>query len=181
MVVMKPSFRGPPAFMALCCALGAFGCAAPPPQKPSDLAANQMPQGATWDGVYHGPGVGQLHLIADGCKVQGAWRTVTEHAYGELSGDVRGNMLTYHWVEREVPRAGGAVHSGTGYFVYVVREPGKEHELVGERIDHQHAALWRAQKWDYVVPDLWNVLPGGSSSESEDADGDYYMDSDDDT
>ena len=157
------------------------GCGVPAEPRPYEFASNHMPDGATWDGVYHGSGVGQLHLVTHGSTVQGAWRTVSENAYGELTGEVRGNLLSYRWVERDLPRAGGAVHTGTGYFVYVVKEPGKEHELLGERVYESHSAPWHAKKWNYVEPDLWNVVPGGASTESEETDGDYFMNSDDDT
>jgi hypothetical protein len=88
-------------------------------------------------------------------------------------------MLTYEWTEREVARAGGAVQQGTGYFVYVV-EAGSVHELLGERTTYTGgpADLWRAKKWDIVEPDLWNVRPAGASGESDESDGDYYMDTD---
>jgi len=120
-------------------------------------------------------------LVSDGTRVQGAWRTVSEQAYGELTGRVRGNLLTYTWVERDGVSAGGAVRRGTGYFVYVIREPENVHELYGERhAAHAGAEIARARKWTWVEPDLWNVRPSGSYSGGETDEADYYMDAGDD-
>ena len=52
-----------------------------------------MPAGAEWQGVYYSPTYGYLHLLVDGKTAQGAWRTGGGDAWGEMQGEVDGNVL----------------------------------------------------------------------------------------
>ncbi|HEX4475211.1 MAG TPA: hypothetical protein VH142_09050 [Polyangiaceae bacterium] len=137
------------------------GGGGPPPHvlpKPSD-----MPEGAEWSGVYFSPTYGNLHLIKDGATASGKWRTAAGDKWGELSGNVTGDLFTFEWKETTIGMVGpSAMKTGRGYFKFV-RPPG---EHVNDEIHGEwglgttdYGVSWDAVKQRNAKPDPDSVVP----------------------
>ena len=126
--------------------------------KPSD-----MPEGGEWTGVYYSPTYGNLHLIKEGASVSGKWRNTAGDKWGQMSGDVTGNMLKFEWKETRIGLVGpSATSAGRGYFQYV--RPAGENvndELHGEwGLGMQFTGTpWNAVKQRNAKPDPESVMP----------------------
>jgi hypothetical protein len=132
------------------------------PAKHPVIKAGEMPQGAEWQGVYFSPLYGYLHIVTDGKAVNGAWRTAAGDAFGELHGEIDGNVLHYEWKERRIGAVGAdAVKKGKGYFIYTIPKAGEAHEIRGEwgLGDDEAGNKWQAVKQKNMPPDLKSVQP----------------------
>jgi hypothetical protein len=95
------------------------------PGELTNLTAGEMPPLADWAGVYYSPIFGYLHLVRVKTIVKGRWLRPRKDYWGELSGDVQGNLLRFVWKEHAIGAVGPkATKSGRGYFVYS-RLPGR--------------------------------------------------------
>ena len=152
----------------------------------SNVKPGEMPAGGEWQGVYYSQLYGYLHILADGSAANGAWRTTAGDSFGEMNGEVDGNLLRYTWTERRIGAVGAdANRKGNGYFRYTVPKEGEAHEIVGEwgLGDNDAGNEWRAVKQKNMQPKPASVRPdeiegrvqgvdawddsGGDASESE--------------
>ncbi len=129
-----------------------------PVLKPGDL-----PTEGEWSGVYYSTVEGYLHIAKDGNAVQGRWRKKSGEEWGELHGEVVGDLLRYEWTAHIIGQVGpGAKRGGKGYFRYVVpKGDGVAHELHGSYGlgDDMTATKWEAVKQKNQVPDFASVMP----------------------
>jgi len=124
--------------------------------------AGSMPEGGEWAGVYYSQIYGYLHLLSDGSSANGAWRTTAGDSFGELNGELDGNLLKYTWTERRIGAVGAdASRKGNGYFVYTVPKAGEAHEIVGEwgLGDENAGNEWKAVKQKNMPPNPESVKP----------------------
>jgi hypothetical protein len=130
--------------------------------KHANVRAGEMPEGGDWPGVYYSQIYGYLHILADGSSANGAWRTTAGDSFGELNGEIEGNLLKYAWTERRIGAVGAdANRKGTGYFVYSIPKAGEAHEIIGEwgLGDENAGNEWRAVKQKNMQPDPKSVKP----------------------
>lgn len=130
--------------------------------KHANVSAGSMPAGGEWPGVYYSQLYGYLHIVTDGNAASGAWRTTAGDSYGELHGEVDGDLLKYEWVERKIGVVGGdAERTGHGYFRYTIPKEGEAHEVVGEwGLGESDAGnQWRAVKQKNMQPNPASVKP----------------------
>lgn len=148
----------------LCTVAGGTACG--PKQdntvKRAQVTAGDMPAGADWTGVYFSPIYGHLHLTKDGKNVSARWRTTGGEAWGELHGEVVGDLLRFEWTEHKIGMVGpSATSSGKGYFKYVRPEGADEDKLIGEwglgAADAGNS--WDAVKQRNMLPDPDSVKP----------------------
>jgi hypothetical protein len=133
--------------------------------KVAKVAPGEMPQGATWNGVYFNPQFGNLHLVEAGGSVQGRWKKTDESAWGELNGPINGNLVKFEWTEHKVGLVGPAsMTKGKGYFLYK-RPAGDDVDdtLDGEwgLNDREVGNEWDCIKQRRVQPDLKSI--GGTA------------------
>jgi len=150
--------------VAVLVAFVSIGCGGS--QKNANMAnvkAGEMPEGATWTGVYYSQTYGNLHLIEEGGSVSGKWRTTNGDAWGELAGEADGDLLRYEWIEHKIGMVGPSASSkGKGYFKYVPSENGVDpDEIKGEwGLGEKEAGnTWDAVKQRNVQPDPSSVAP----------------------
>ena len=126
--------------------------------KPGD-----MPEGGEWTGVYYSTSEGYLHLIKDGSSVNAKWRTVAGDEWGELHGEVTGDLLRFEWKSHRIGAVGpGAQRSGKGYFKYTKgKEEGAQDEIHGEYGlgVNEAGTSWKAIKQANMIPEPNSVLP----------------------
>ena len=130
--------------------------------KHATVKAGEMPAGGEWQGVFYSPVYGYLHVLADGKTVQGAWRTGGGDAYGELQGEVDGNLMKYTWTQHKIGMVGAEANSsGKGYFVYTIPKEGESHKISGEwgLGDSDAGNTWEAVKQTNMQPNLDSVKP----------------------
>jgi len=142
--------------------LGVVACGGGDDVKHAMVKAGEMPAGGEWQGVYFSPLYGYLHIVADGKACNGGWRTAAGDAFGELHGEIDGNLLKYEWKERRIGAVGAdAVKKGKGYFVYKIPKEGEAHEIKGEwgLGDNEAGNSWQAVKQKNMPPDLKAVQP----------------------
>lgn len=122
--------------LALVLAFGTLttvGCAKKDTVVVSNVQAGAMPAGGEWQGVYYHQVYGFLHLTETSGAVQGAWRTAAGDKWGELFGEVEGDLLRFSWTEYKVGVVGpNAKSEGKGYFKYFVPRADEAHEIRGE-------------------------------------------------
>ena len=96
--------------------LGCSGAAAP---KVATVTPGDMPESAEWTGVYFDAVYGNFHLVQEGKQVNGKWERPQKDRWGELHGDVTGNVLRFTWTEYTRGAVGAnAERKGKGYLVY---------------------------------------------------------------
>jgi hypothetical protein len=130
--------------------------------KHANPKAGSMPEGGEWPGVYYSQLYGYLHILVDGSSANGAWRTTAGDSFGELHGEIDGNLLKYAWQERMIGAVGAdANRKGAGYFVYTVPKAGEAHEIVGEwgLGDENAGNEWKAVKQKNMAPNPASVKP----------------------
>jgi hypothetical protein len=130
--------------------------------KRANVKPREMPIGATWRGVYYSTLYGELHLEADGKSANGAWRTTAGDSFGELHGEIEGDLLKFEWVERKIGMVGAdAERRGRGYFRYMPKKEGEAEEIVGEwGLGESDAGNeWKAVKQVRKEPNLASVKP----------------------
>jgi hypothetical protein len=133
--------------------------------KVAKVTPGEMPQGASWNGVYFNPQFGNLHLVEAGGSVQGRWKKTDESAWGELNGPVNGNLMKFEWTEHKAGMVGPAsMTKGKGYFLYK-RPAGDDVDdtLEGEwgLVDREVGNKWDCVKQRRVTPDLKSI--GGTA------------------
>ena len=148
--------------LAMPSALSLSACGPSNEAKHAHIKPGEMPAGAEWKGVYYSPVYGYLHVLADGKTVQGAWRTGGGDAYGELQGEVDGNVMKYTWNQHKIGMVGAEANSnGHGYFVYSIPKEGEAHKIKGEwgLGDSDAGNPWEAVKQTNMQPNLDSVKP----------------------
>jgi len=156
-------FAGVVALMLPCVTLVA--CGPGKPANSADMANKEMPEGASWKGVYYSQIYGNLHLVDDGDSIKGAWRTAAGEAWGELTGKSDGAVLKYEWTEHRIGMVGpSADKKGKGYFVY--SRPNRGNAKDPDEIKGQWGLgknetgnKWEAIKQTNVEPDPKSVMP----------------------
>jgi hypothetical protein len=125
--------------------------------------AGDMPEGGEWTGVYFSPTYGYLHLVKEGSSLSGKWRTAAGDKWGEMHGEVAGDLFNFEWRETRIGMVGpSATATGRGYFKYV-HPPG---QLVNDEIDGEWGlgtdtggVTWTAVKQRNMKPDPDSVVP----------------------
>ena len=143
-------------------ALSLTACGPSNEVKHAQIKAGTMPAGAEWQGVYYSPVYGYLHVLAEGKTAQGAWRTGGGDAYGELQGELDGNVLRYTWSQHKIGMVGAEANTkGKGYFVYSIPKEGEAHKIAGEwgLGDSDAGNTWDAVKQTNMQPKLESVRP----------------------
>jgi hypothetical protein len=136
--------------------------------KSAAITPGTMPDGAKWDGVYFNPLFGNLHVVeTKSGTLAGRWKTADGSKWGEMNGQIKGNVAHYSWVEHKIGFVGPmAVSKGKGYFVYS-RPPGEhvDDELKGEwgLSDSEVGNDWNCVKQRDVKADL-NSIHGEEES-----------------
>jgi hypothetical protein len=129
----------------------------------ANVAQREMPEGGDFSGVYYDSYFGNLHLVREGDNVTGRWRTDSGDAWGELTGDIKGNVLRFEWTEHKIGMVGAsAATKGHGYFVY--QRPEKDGDpdfIAGERGlgNKESGQKWKGIKQHNVIPNLQSVTP----------------------
>jgi hypothetical protein len=148
--------------LALCCSVALVACGGPPEVKHAQVKAGSLPEGGEWNGVYFSTQFGYLHLVSDNKSANGAWRTAAGDAWGELSGEIDGDLLRYQWTERKIGAIGAdSTKKGHGYFKYTIPKPGEPHKIVGEwGLDESDAGNpWEGVKQTRMEPKPESVKP----------------------
>jgi hypothetical protein len=130
--------------------------------KHANVKAGSLPEGGEWNGVYFSTRFGYLHLVSDNRSANGAWRTASGDAWGEMSGTCEGDLLKYEWTERKIGAIGAdATRKGHGYFKYTIPTPGEPHKIVGEwgLGDSDAGNPWDAVKQIRMEPKPESVKP----------------------
>lgn len=139
------------------------------PKTKVEVPAGKMPEGGDWHGVFYSQTYGFLHLTKTGDGIVGAWRTVAGDKWGELYGQVDGDVLNYEWKEHKIGMIGpNATVTGRGFFRYVVPETGEAHEIRGEwGLGENNAGhTWTALRQNNQEPDPASVRPDELESRS---------------
>jgi hypothetical protein len=140
-----------------------IGCSKPPPPTTANVKAGDLPPGGDWSGVFYSPLYGHLHLVKEGSSVSGKWRTSGGDKWGELHGEVTGDLLKFAWVEHKIGMVGpGSTTEGRGYFKYFVpAEENANHEIKGEwGLERSEVGnRWEAVRQRNMLPDLNSVRP----------------------
>jgi hypothetical protein len=130
--------------------------------KVANAKPGDMPVGGEWTGVYYSQLQGYLHIMNEGNSAQGRWRITAGEKFGELAGEITGDILRYEWTERTIGMVGPtASRTGRGYFRYTIPKEGEAHEIAGERGTGQDETgdPWKAVKQMNQVPDFKKVTP----------------------
>ena len=150
------------AALAIPSALAVTACGPSNEVKHATIKAGEMPAGGEWQGVYYSQVYGYLHVLVDGKTAQGAWRTGGGDAYGELQGEVDGNVMKYTWTQHKIGMVGAEANSsGKGYFVYSIPKEGESHKISGEwGLGESDAGnKWEAVKQTNMQPNPDSVKP----------------------
>jgi hypothetical protein len=139
------------------------GCSKPPPPTTANVKAGDLPAEGDWSGVFYSPLYGHLHLVKQGGSVSGKWRTTGGDKWGELHGEVTGDLLKYKWVEHKIGMVGpGSTTEGRGYFKYYVpADENANHEIKGEwGLERSEVGNpWEAVRQRNMIPDPESVRP----------------------
>jgi hypothetical protein len=146
-------------------AIGLGGCGGSIQElRETEQHPSAMPASGRWTGAYIDSRLGVVRIRSSDKDVKGTWHVtgdwqfVDGSAYGDLSGETEGNVLHLAWKDR-APHPGKVARAsqGTGYFVYLVRHPGGQHELRGEwrpegSTASQQPLQWQAYKRAFAPP-----------------------------
>jgi hypothetical protein len=139
------------------------GCSKPLPPTTANVKAGDLPAPGDWSGVFYSPLYGHLHLVKQGGSVSGKWRTTGGDKWGELHGEVTGDLLKYKWVEHKIGMVGpGSTTEGRGYFKYYVpADENANHEIKGEwGLERSEVGNpWEAVRQRNMIPDPESVRP----------------------
>ena len=127
------------------------------------VKAGEMPEGEEWSGVYYSQTYGHLHLIEEGGEASAKWRTVNGDKWGEMAGEVNGDLFRFEWTEHTIGMVGpSATSKGRGYFKYIPSETGVdpptikgEWGLGASEVGHK----WTATKQPRQTPDPDSIQP----------------------
>jgi hypothetical protein len=167
MMVLRRVWAAALASALLAAPLAVTGCSGGSGEpKLANVQSGEMPSGAGWKGVYYSELYGYLHIVQDGNKIVGKWQRPSKDRWGELKGEVAGDLLKFEWKEHVVGLVGpNATRVGRGYFKYkrppgdnvddtIVGEIGRERDEVGD--------AWDAIKQRRMEPDLASI--GGTGA-----------------
>lgn len=134
--------------------------------KSANVQPGDMPEGGEWTGVYFSELYGYLHIVQDGNAISGKWLRTHKDRWGEVHGQVTGDVMHFEWKEYTVGLVGpNSMKSGRGYFKYS-RPKGDnvDDEIKGEigRGQDEVGDPWEAIKQRNVKPDLASI--GGTGS-----------------
>lgn len=153
--------------------LGACGGQGPQ-AKVANVQPQELPPGATWNGVWFNQLYGMLHLVHTGSTIQGKWKRTDGSAWGEMRGEVDGNLFRFEWAEYKEGFVGAAgTYRGRGYFVY--KRPAGDNvddRLEGEwgQNDDETGNPWDCIKQRNMKADLKSI---GGTAEVGGATGDW--------
>ncbi|MFC1641268.1 hypothetical protein ACFL5O_01070 [Myxococcota bacterium] len=143
--------------------LGITGCGGQEKVLRANVRAGEMPEGSDYAGVYYDPYFGNLHLVRSGDTVKGKWRSDSGDAWGELEGEIKGNLLRYQWTQHKIGMVGpSALTKGRGYFVYKqASNEGDPDYIRGERGtgDSDVGQKWKGIKQHNVQPNPGSITP----------------------
>ncbi len=156
----------------------AIGCGeSTPDAKTANVTAGAMPDGGDWDGVYYDMLFGYLHLVADGNLVKGKWQRPRKGQWGQLTGNIDGNLMRFDWEEYIDGLVGpNSRKKGKGYFVYTRPEGENVDDIIEGEVGRgadEVGTEWRAIKQRNVKPDLDSI---GGSGAGEVGGGDWDSD-----
>lgn len=145
------------------CSAGCGGSDAP---KLAKVESGEMPSGAKWDGVWFNELYGYLHLVSKGDHIKGRWERPHKDRWGEIEGDVQGDVFKFTWTEYTRGLVGpNAKHAGKGYFKYK-RPPGDnvDDTIVGARGagEDEVGDPWEAVKQRNVPPHPESIIGAGA-------------------
>jgi hypothetical protein len=145
------------------------GCGNGTEAKVANVKSGDMPAGTKWDGVYFSELYGFLHLKMAGSHLKGRWERPHKDKWGEIDGDVEGDLFKYTWSEYTRGLVGpNAKRNGKGYFKYK-RPAGatdeKQDTIVGERGEGEDevGAPWDAIKQYNIPPNPDSIVGSGAS------------------
>ena len=137
--------------------------------KVAQVKAGDMPAGAKWDGVYYSEFYGFLHIKAKGSHISGRWERPHKDKWGQIDGDVEGDLFKFTWSEYTRGLVGpNAKRTGKGYFKYL-RPAGatdsKQDNIVGEigYGEDETGSKWEAIKQFNIPPDPDSIVGSGAS------------------
>lgn len=134
--------------------------------KTASVEAGSMPDGGEWDGVYYDMLFGNLHLVAEGNVVKGKWQRPRKGQWGQLTGNIDGNLMRFDWTEFVDGLVGpNSKKRGKGYFVYKRPEGENVDDFIEGEIgkgDDEVGTDWRAIKQRRVKPDLDSIGGAGA-------------------
>jgi hypothetical protein len=136
--------------------------------KTANVQAGDLPAGGDWTGVFYSELYGYLHLVQDGNAISGKWVRPHKDRWGEISGQVTGDLMKFEWKEHTVGLVGpNATKSGRGYFKYKRPEGDNvDDQIVGEigRGADEVGDPWEAIKQRNVKPDLASIAGDSSGN-----------------
>lgn len=142
------------------------GCSNTPEGKLANVQSGELPSGAKWDGVYFSELYGNLHLKASGSHIKGRWERPHKDRWGELEGEVTGDVIKFTWSEYTRGLVGpNAKKAGKGYFKYKRPEgTNVDDDIVGEigRGEDEVGDPWEAKKQRNIPPNLDSIAGSGS-------------------
>lgn len=142
------------------------GCSDMRAAKTAKIESGELPSGAKWDGVYYSELYGYLHLQLKGGNILGKWERPHHDKWGELKGEVTGDVIRFAWSEYTKGLVGpNSKRSGKGYFKYK-RPPGENvDDSIGGEIglgEDEVGNPWDAIKQRNLPPDLASI--GGTGA-----------------
>jgi hypothetical protein len=144
----------------------ALGCSNTPEGKLAKVEQGDLPSGAKWDGVYYSELYGSLHIKVSGGKVKGRWERPHKDRWGEVEGEVNGDVMKFAWSEYNRGLVGpNAKRRGKGYFKYKRPEGNNvDDNIVGEigEGEDEVGSPWEAVKQRNIPPNPDSIVGSGS-------------------
>jgi hypothetical protein len=137
----------------------------------ANISAGEMPDEGTFNGVYHSPQYGEMHLVQNGSAVAGKYKS--EMRKGKIQGEAEGDLLRFEWTEYKAMVSNRPQETrGHGYFRYVIDKGTGDHVLKGEwGIGDNEAGggPWNMYKMKNREPDIGgdDDSSGGESGDGE--------------
>jgi hypothetical protein len=142
------------------------GCGGSDAAKLATVPSGDMPSNGKWDGVYFSELYGNLHLVRKGDHIKGRWERPHKDKWGEIDGDVTGDLFKFTWSEYTRGLVGpNAKRTGKGYFKYKRPEGANvDDTIVGERGagDDEVGDPWEAVKQRNIPPNPDSIAGSGS-------------------
>ncbi len=142
------------------------GCGGSEAGKLATVPSGDMPSGAKWDGVYFSELYGNLHLVKKGDHIKGRWERPHKDKWGEIEGDVTGDVFKFSWSEYTRGLVGpNAKRTGKGYFKYKRPEGANvDDTIVGERGSGEDEVgdPWEAIKQRNIPPNPDSIAGSGA-------------------
>ncbi len=134
--------------------------------KTANVQAGDLPEGGDWTGVWYSELYGYLHLVQDGTAISGKWIRTHKDRWGEINGQVTGDLMKFEWKEHTIGLVGpNATKTGKGFFKYKRPEGDNVDDLIAGEIGRGADELgdpWEAIKQRNVKPDLASI--GGTGA-----------------